>query len=135
MRRDFMLPEEDIEWLEAIPHEYELVRGEDGCLRVVVRGWDVPPGYNVAQVDVNVRIEGGYPDGQIDMVYFHPALQLNCSKAIGAVSEDPFDGVVWQRWSRHRTPANPWRPGIDNLATHFALVDDWLARELASGVT
>jgi hypothetical protein len=129
MRRDFTLPEEDIEWLESLPHDFELVRG-DGVLRVVIRGWPVPPGFKMGQVDVHVRIEGGYPDAQIDMAYFHPPLQLTTGRVIGALADDPFDGLVWQRWSRHRTPANPWRAGIDNLATHFALVDSWLAREV-----
>ncbi|MBX9746205.1 MAG: hypothetical protein K2X34_04840, partial [Hyphomonadaceae bacterium] len=51
-------------------------------------------------------------------------------RAIGALAHDDFDGKTWQRWSRHRTPANRWRPGIDGLSTHFALVQEWLAREL-----
>jgi hypothetical protein len=129
MRRDFALPEEDAEWLDALPNGYELVR-EGDLLRVVVRNWPVPAGYTVAQVDVNVRIEAGYPDAQIDMAYFHPDLVLSSGRPIGALAQDPFDGRIWQRWSRHRTPANPWRPGIDNVATHFALIDDWLEREL-----
>ncbi|WP_439571503.1 E2/UBC family protein [Sphingomonas sp.] len=129
MRRDFALPEEDAEWLDALPNGYELVR-EGNLLRVVVRNWPVPSGYTVAEVDVNVRIEAGYPDAQIDMAYFHPDLVLASGRPIGALAQDQFDGRTWQRWSRHRTPANPWRPGIDNVATHFALIDDWLEREL-----
>ena len=99
-------------------------------MRVVVRSFPLPPGYTYQAVDVNVRIEPGYPDTQIDMAYFHPALARTSGHAIPALSDDAFDGQTWQRWSRHRTPANPWRPGIDNLATHFALIEDWLTREL-----
>ena len=29
-----------------------------------------------------------------------------------------------------RHNANPWRPGIDNVATHFGLAEHWFAREL-----
>ena len=129
MRRDFALPEDDLEWLDALPNDYELVR-EDGVLRVVVRSWPVPPGYNVASVDINVRIDPGYSDAQIDMAYFHPPLSLSSGRGIPALAGDHFDGRDWQRWSRHRTPANPWRPGNDNLATHFALIDEWLDREV-----
>lgn len=114
MRRDFALPAEDMEWIEARGAPYELV-AEGGALRVVLYEVAVPSGYNVGTVAANVRIEPGYPDTQIDMVYFYPALALTNGRAIGAISTDAFDGKTWQRWSRHRTPANPWRPGIDNL--------------------
>jgi len=128
-RRQFILPAEDLDWLDGLGLRYELVN-EANVLRVVVYGWATPAGYNVATVDVNVRIDAGYPDTQIDMVYFHPPLQRMDGRAIAAICPDNFNGKVWQRWSRHRTPANPWRPGIDNLSTHFAAVDAWLSREL-----
>lgn len=129
-RRDFDLPQEDLDWLhEAYGGKFELV-AEGNVLRVVLYGFQVPAGYDQREVDVNVRIESGYPDTQIDMVYVSPPLTLTSGKAIGATAEDRFDGKQWQRWSRHRTAENPWRPGIDNLATHFALVDHWFEREL-----
>ena len=128
-RRHFALPEEDLEWLSNAPHRFELV-SEGGVLRVVLYEFPVPSGYNRRLADVNVRIDSGYPDTQIDMVYVHPALQRADGKPIAAISSDDFDGKQWQRWSRHRTPANPWRPGIDNVATHFGLVEHWFAREL-----
>jgi hypothetical protein len=90
----------------------------------------VPEGYNVTECEINVRIDPGYPDSQIDMAYFYPALERRNGKPIAAVCSDSFDNRNWQRWSRHRTSANPWRPGVDNLATHFELVADWLWREL-----
>lgn len=128
MRRQFVLPAEDMEWLETTGKPFELV-AEGGVLRVLIQDWPVPPGYNVASVSANVRIEPGYPDSQIDMVYFFPALALLSGRPIGALALDQFDGKTWQRWSRHRTPANPWRPGTDSLSTHFALIQDWLERE------
>ena len=131
-RREFDLPAEDAEWLEACGMCYELVN--DGAVpRVVLHDFPVPAGYNADAVSVNVRIETGYPDAQIDMAYFFPALVRLDGKPIGALCQDHFDGKVWQRWSRHRTGTNPWRPGIDNLATHFALVENWLQREIAKG--
>ena len=129
MRQDFTLPEEDMDWLCSCGRPFELIH-QDGVQRVVLHSWPVPPGYNVGEVCVNVRIDPGYPDSQIDMAYFSPDLARVDGQPIAALSPDPFDGRTWQRWSRHRTPANPWRPGLDNLATHFALIDDWLAREL-----
>jgi hypothetical protein len=128
-RRDFSLPEEDMEWLNALGLRFELVR-EGAVLRVVIYGWPLPAGFTVSAVDANVRIDAGYPDTQIDMVYFSPAIARRDGRGIPATCADQFDGKPWQRWSRHRTPANPWRSGIDSLSTHFALVDAWLAKEL-----
>jgi len=34
-----------------------------------------------------------------------------------------LDNKTFQQWSRHRTPANPWREGVDNLGTHVPLAD------------
>jgi hypothetical protein len=128
MRRDFSLPDEDMEWLESLGRPFELVR-EGAVQRVVLHEYPVPDGYTVDRVSINVRIEAGYPDSQIDMAYFHPPLVRKDGATIGSLADDAFDGRTWQRWSRHRTPANPWRPGIDNLSTHFGLVDEWLIRE------
>jgi hypothetical protein len=129
-RRDFVLPADDLLWLDQSALRYELVAAQ-GVLRVVVYDFPIPRGYNVDKAAVNVRIEAGYPDAQIDMAYFFPALTAASGRAIPATSTDNFDGKTWQRWSRHRTGANPWRPGVDNLSTHFALIESWLVRELA----
>ena len=131
-RREFALPREDLEWLDNTSAKYELV-AEGGVLRVVLYDFPIPPGYRLRQADVNVRIEPGYPDTQIDMVYVHPALQRADERPIAATAIDRFDGKQWQRWSRHRTPANSWRPGVDNLSTHFGLVEHWFMRELNKG--
>ena len=128
-RRQFALPADDTAWLDAQPFQYEFVL--NGAPRVVVYGLALPAGYTTDRADVNVRIEPGYPDVQIDMAYFFPPLARKDGRPIGATGPDQFDGKVWQRWSRHRTPANPWRPGLDNLSTHFALIEHWLVRELA----
>jgi hypothetical protein len=131
-RRDFSLPSDDSTWLDQTALNYELVT-ESGILRVIIYDFPIPSGYNTDKVAVNVRIDAGYPDVQIDMVYFYPPLAKTNGHPIAATCPDAFDGKTWQRWSRHRTPANPWRPGIDNLSTHFALIESWLSRELKKG--
>ena len=127
-RRDFQLPQDDLDWLRETGR-FELV-AEANVLRVVVYDFPLPCGYDRNEVDVNIRIDPGYPDTQLDMVYVHPPLARADGQQIAALSQDTFDGKNWQRWSRHRTPANPWRPGIDNLSAHFGLVEEWFSREL-----
>ncbi len=131
-RRQFTLPQDDLDWLNNAPYRYELVV-EGGVLRVVLYGFRIPDGYLQSVAEVNVRIDPGYPDTQIDMVYVHPALQRTDGRPIAATSTDDFDGKLWQRWSRHRTLANPWRPGVDNLSTHFGLIEYWFSNELKKG--
>lgn len=128
MRRQFQLPEEDTEFLESSPFPWETVI-EGKIKRVVIHDFPLPVGYNLKTVDLNVRIEGAYPDTQIDMVYFYPLLVRTDGKPINATAPDNFDGKAWQRWSRHRSNQHPWRPGLDNLSTHLALVGEWLRKE------
>lgn len=128
-RRDFRLPTDDAAFLDASGYRWETVADGRGR-RLVIYDVEVPDGYTVTTVDLNLRIDGGYPDTQIDMVYVHPPLAKTNGGAIGALSADQFDGRLWQRWSRHRTAANPWRPGLDNVETHISLVQFWFAREV-----
>ncbi len=128
-RRQFQMPEEDRLWLENSGLEWEtVVTGR--VRRLVIYSFLAPAGYTQQTVDLNLRIEPGYPDSQIDMAYFYPPLVRSDGRAIKAISHDSFDSKSWQRWSRHRTQKNPWRPGLDSLATHLAAVEGWLNKEL-----
>jgi len=129
MRHQFDLMSEDNSYLQSLNLPYETVL-DGGVRRVLIHGFSIPNGYNVAMASVFVNLQPGYPDTQIDMAYFYPELSRADGKAIGALSPVPFDGKIWQQWSRHRTPGSAWRMGEDNLITHMALVMDWLNQEL-----
>ena len=132
MRRHFQLPADDTEYLENCGLQWETVT-ENNVRGVVIYGSPVPAGYNVTTVDIYLRIVNGYPDTQIDMAYIYPLLARSDGRGIRAVVTCNFDGKVWQQWSRHRTGANPWRQGLDNIESHLILVEDWLKRELGKG--
>lgn len=72
-RRQFVLLESDERYLNFLGLPWEAVT-ESGVQRVVIHHWPVPTGYNVESVCVNVQLPPGYPDTQIDMAYFYPAL-------------------------------------------------------------
>lgn len=129
MRRQFQFSRDDLEFLESRQEPWETV--VDGPVkRAILYNYPVPSGYNLSSLDLYVRIDATYPDTQIDMVYFHPHLVRSDGKLIKSISDDNFEGKSWQRWSRHRTPANPWRPEVDSLSTHISLVGEWLLMEL-----
>lgn len=132
MRHQFDLPEGDVDHLTACGLPWEALAERD-VRWLLVHGFPVPAGYNHTQVQLALRIEPGYPDTQIDMAYFFPALSRSDGRAIGALSSQMIDGRQFQRWSRHRTDTNPWRPGQDDLSTHLLLVEDWLRREFSKG--
>lgn len=130
MRRQFQLGEEDEECLAARGQPWEAVI-ENNAKWLVFPDYPIPDGYNHSMATAAIRIPPSYPDDQIDMVYFYPALSLNNGKSIGQLTPLAFDGKQYQQWSRHRTTANPWRPNLDNVCTHLLQVDSWLERELS----
>lgn len=129
MRRGFQLPEEDEEGLAASGRQWEaIVEGQAKFL--IVANYPIPEGYDHRSVTAALKIPPAYPDEQIDMVYFYPPIALTSGRAIPNLSPLGIDNKTYQQWSRHRTEANPWRPGLDNISTHFLQVDSWLRREL-----
>lgn len=128
LRRQFVLGEDDQKALNARGQRWEtVVEGNQRWL--VIHDYPVGEGYNHSAVQTGLMIGTTYPDTQIDMVYFCPDLHRRDGRPVRALASHRFDGKTWQRWSRHRTSQNPWRPGIDNIATHLELVDYWLRRE------
>jgi hypothetical protein len=129
LRRQFELPPEDQQFLNeynALPWETIM----DGSPWLLIHNFSTPNGYNHRTVTAAIRIETGYPPAPLDMVYFFPALARIDGKTIGQTNAvQLIDGKSYQRWSRHRTPQNPWKPGVDNLSTHIFLIEDWLERE------
>ena len=129
LRREFRLPAGDEQYLDSLLLQWETIR-DAGLLWLLIHDWILPAGYNVPLVRVALQIPGGYSDSQIDMVYFLPHLQRVDGRPIAALSTQLITSENYQRWSRHRTGANPWRPGVDDVSTHLTLIHDWVTREL-----
>ena len=131
MRRQFNLRPEDEAELTEYGFAWETLQVGDASW-LLIHDYQIPSGYTVERACLALQLPPSYPDVQLDMVYFHPALALKNAKAIGALTSLQLDGRTFQRWSRHRTGANPWRPGHDRIATHLLLIDTWLDREVTS---
>jgi hypothetical protein len=127
MRRDFALPESDTDYLDSLGLKWETFSCEGNW--AIVHDYPLPGGYNVQHASLGLKIDPGYPVSQIDMVYFSPHIHRTDGKSIGALAMQIINGTQWQRWSRHRTAANPWRVGVDEIATHLILIQHWLERE------
>lgn len=128
MRLEFELCQLDREFLECFARPWEALMVEKARW-LLIHQYPIPSGYNVTEAIAAFLLEQNYPTTQIDMVYFYPALSRKDGRSINNLSSQSLDGKEFQRWSRHRTPQNPWRPDEDYLGTHATLVDDWLRRE------
>ncbi|GAA4464927.1 hypothetical protein GCM10023189_44860 [Nibrella saemangeumensis] len=127
-RRQFTLPEEDLEALNTNCAIWETVSEGNGQW-VLIDEFPLPNGYGVQTATIAIKIEPGYPRTQLDMVYVYPPLQRADNQPINALCGQMIDGKMFQRWSRHRTGENPWRDGEDNLSTHLLLVSFWFEQE------
>lgn len=126
----FALPAEDQDYASHISDDLELVL--DGGRRwVLLHNFPVPEGYNLDKVTAAVLLPVGYPQSAPDMVYFYPALALTSGKKIHASeATETIQGQIYQRWSRHFLPQEPWRPGVDSLETYALMIRGWLEREV-----
>lgn len=135
-RLEFELGEEDLAFLGALGLKWETLKvpkpdGTGFRLWLVIYQLPIPVGFNVRLANVAIEIAPGYPTAQLDMAYFNPPLALQSGRQIANINAvEKFDGVDWQRWSRHRMGGATWKPGVDNLESHFAYMQDWLSREL-----
>lgn len=131
VRRDLVLPPDDVTFLNASYPGWQTVR--DGSASwLVIPDYPVPDGYDHSMATAVLRLEPGYPDTQIDMVFFSPLLTRIDGKTVRATgTRRTINGETFQQWSRHRTGHNPWRPGEDGIESHMLLVRHWLEREFA----
>jgi E2/UBC family protein E len=128
MRREFILPEDDIAFLDGLSLQWETIINQ-GMHWLLIYRYPVCAGYNMQETCVAIKIETGYPRTPLDMAYFFPSLMRQDGILINATSNQIIDGKTFQRWSRHRTAANPWREGVDDVSTHLCLVDFWFRQE------
>ncbi len=127
-RRQFTLLPADETFLVQYGLPWETI--VDRSQWVLIHDFPTHDSYNHAKASIAVRLETGYPQAQLDMVYVYPALTRKDSQPIPQTQgTQALDCKDWQRWSRHRTRANPWQPGEDCLETHVYLIEDWLVRE------
>ena len=128
VRREFDLLPEDRKFLDDYGLPWETII--DGSQWVLIHNFPTHDGYTHDRVTVAIRIETGYPQTELNMVYVFPALSRKDGKEIKATQAvQKLEGKSYQRWSRHRTPGNPWKAGQDSIGTHIILIEDWFERE------
>lgn len=124
-RRAFFLPEEDTALLTAGGFDWESVDSNGRWL--LVHEFKLPEGFTERAVSAAIQIPPGYPSAPLDMIYFNPPVVRADGREIPATQASvSIDERRWQRWSRHYSPANPWKLGEYNVVTHLHLARTWL---------
>ena len=130
LRKDFDLPEEDIQFLESLNLKWEAV--QDGNARaVILYGFLMPQPFQPTEVNLMIKMPNDYTSGAaLDMFFTDAAIIRADGIAIKALTESAaFHGKKWWQWSRHYPKGTKWRPGTDNLGTHISFVQHVLDEE------
>lgn len=100
---------------------------EEGAQKaVILRDVKLPEGkYDAPQADILIMLPPGYPDCAPDMFFAMPWLRLSSTKSYPRAADQPFgfNGVQWQRWSRHN---GEWRTGVDGIWTMVKRIEEAL---------
>jgi len=125
-RLDFPLLPQDEAHLDRLGVRWETII-EGGRRWLFIRSYALPAGYSIGATDIAVEIPVSYPGAQLDMFYCYPHLTRTKGGVIPQTQHvEQIMGLGFQRWSRHRQ----WDSACDTLATHLALVDESLRREV-----
>lgn len=126
-----MLPPDDTQYLaERVGNESHLVTNEANMTCVVLKGYQLPVGFDSEVSDLLLRLSPGYPDVPPDMWWFDPPVRRADGNPIRATEVlEHYLGRTWQRWSRHLS-AGQWRSGVDRLESFLALVRNELEKSV-----
>jgi hypothetical protein len=125
-RLAFALLPQDMTFLDRRGLRWETAL--DGPRRwLLIYDYPLPAGYSISAFTLAIEVPATYPAAQLDMFYCQPFLTRAAGGVIAQTEHvETIFGARYQRWSRHR----PWDPARDTLATHLALVDESLLREV-----
>lgn len=123
---DFSLPNDDLEYLNYNFGEKWEGKTHNNEKGIIINDYTLPSDYNHKIIRMMILIPNNYPMSQLDMFYVSPNITKMNGKPIGALMNENHLNEQWQCWSRHYN----WRPGEDNIATHFKVIENSLKEEI-----
>lgn len=98
---------------------------------LLIHNYPLPDGFTADRTLVALEIPLTYPGAQIDMFYTYPPLALKTGQPIPRTQVSAvIGGITYNGWSRHRGATSAWDPQTDNVATHLALVESAMLKEV-----
>ncbi|HDR9083584.1 TPA: multiubiquitin domain-containing protein [Burkholderia vietnamiensis] len=130
LRKSFALLDSDERYLDQNHPGWETVL-EGGRRWLLIHNYPLPDGYTTQSVQLALEVPPLYPGAQIDMFYVAPVVQLLSGAQLpNTEARETIQSVQYQRWSRHRGVESQWRPDVDSVVTHLALVESCLLKEV-----
>ena len=130
LRRDFPLPDEDVQSLNGWELYWEAV--EEGRQRaVLIYGFPLKEPFQPNKVDLKIKLPMDYSSGAaLDMFFTSVQVTRADGREVPMLTQaGMFDDKAWWQWSRHYPSGTKWRPGVDNLGTHISFVQNILNEE------
>ena len=129
-RRNFNLPDEDIQFLDNLNLKWESIQ-EANKRAVIMYGFLFPEVFTPQEVDLKIKMPMDYSSGAaLDMFFTNIHVTRKDAVDIPRQTEsEQFDGKRWWQWSRHYPNNCKWRSGINNLVTHVCHVQHILDEE------
>jgi len=121
---------EHVAELEATTHSRVRLEELGNQLLVIVEKCALPKGlYTAEQADLLLITDFQYPHSAMDMFWLEEGVTLRDGRIPGYCSAiESYGDRRWRRWSWHRN--GRWTPGVDDLLSHFAFVQQCWAEEL-----
>jgi Prokaryotic E2 family E len=129
--RDFALLDADEDHLDRLALRWETIIDVGERRWLLVHNYPMPKGYTVARTLLALEVPPTYPQAALYGFYAYPPLALASGRAVESTQmRGTIRGNEFHGWSRHRGPTAPWNPAKDNIATHLAMADAALAKEV-----
>ena len=119
------LLEADEDFIKGKGYSYEVV-DQPGLVHLLLHDYPLPEAYDPPKVELLIRLPAGFPNSKPDMFWTIPPVRLaggGCPEGAGVA--ETHIGRSWQRWSRH---CASWRPGVDDLQSYLAAIQNELAK-------
>lgn len=95
---------------------------------LIIRGYELPPGWSEATVDLMFQIPPSFPAAALDMFWVSPHIRLQDGRQPEqAGTFEQHAGVNWQRFSWHYV-GHTWLPTKDGLVSHLRFCRNRLSR-------
>jgi len=125
-----ILTGDDVAYLTSLGLPWEVIVDAGNAQALVIHDFPLPSGANRPKTDLMIRLPNTYSAAELDMFNLPRGVGRADGRVLPNLSDTTFGETEWTQWSRHRLEGEPWRPGIDCVATHLALVEKVLLADL-----
>lgn len=118
--------EKEVEELKQEGFKVEMVEAE-GWINLTFYDYPLPLHFNRSSTNLLLRLPIAYPNAKPDMFWVEETVALKDGKIPNRA--DVIETALEKRWRRFSWHPQKWNPGIDNLHTFLAFIENRLAKK------